>query len=97
MSGSLVPQQRECRIRVLPGDGEWAPVFTLEGFEVWIIRYTCGHGQALQFRSGSRSYVFIDTAVGQMRAGKRFICTCCTFSLDGPGVWARIADVRQLR
>ena len=94
----LTPRLRDCGTQVQPGGGEWMPVFTLAGFEVWIVHYTCGHGQTFQFRCGSSvGCTFIDTAWGLMRGGKRFICPRCACDKDAVAVWAWINDVRQLR
>jgi len=74
------------------------PVFTLAGFEVWVVHYTCGHGQALQFPQGNgNGGMFINTARGLMRDSKRFICPSCACNKDASVVWAWIDDVRRLR
>jgi hypothetical protein len=82
--------------RTLPPGGEWLPIFTLEGFEVWIIRYDCGHGQVIQFREASHTgKSFILAAAGQMEEGRWFWCMRCPYT--DAGRHTRIGGIRRLR
>jgi hypothetical protein len=66
------------RTQVQPGSGRWLPVFTLAGFESWIIRYGCGHGQIIQFREDWQAGTdMIRAAKGQLGERRAFYCMSC--------------------
>lgn len=82
------------RVPVKSAAGQWLPVFTLGDFEAWIIRYSCNHGQMIQFREGTPAgAATIRAAMGQMAERRTFYCANCPY--DGGHVL--ITAVRRLR
>lgn len=84
---------------VEPGAGGWIPISRLEGFEIWIARYQCGHGQLLSLCGNSRATVrtVLRMAQAQLHDGEEFVCVHCSYDSDNPGTLTRVADLRRLR
>ena len=93
----LAPHLHGVSRQVVGRDGDWMPIYRIGDFEVWVIRYACGHSQLLRLREHSRyGQQILREAWGRMQERKRFACVHC-FHTGEDYVSTLIAGIGRLR